>query len=278
MSLVAGVDVGSTYTKCVLTREDGAAVAKTMRRTGFRLPEVSRAVVDDALASVGAKRRELLYVMATGMGRHQVSEKDLYVTELTAAARGAIALYPGTRTVLDIGGQTMKATRLDARGRISSFRLNDKCAAGTGAFLEKTAAYMGYSTEEIGGLLTTARGSVPISGVCAVFAESEVINHLSLGTAPADIMLGAVDSLVARSVQLLKRVGGETELTLVGGILRFERMSAAVVEKLAQSSRDMKVNVLPGDGAQLATAHGASLLGWQRLARREASVAGSVQA
>jgi predicted CoA-substrate-specific enzyme activase len=278
VGLVAGVDVGSTYTKCVLTREDGAVVAKAMRRTGFRLPEVSRAVVDDALESVGATRRELLYVMAAGMGRHQVGDKDLYVTELTAAARGAIALHPGTRTVLDIGGQTMKATRLDPRGRISNFRLNDKCAAGTGAFLEKTAAYMGYSTEEIGGLLATARGSVPISGVCAVFAESEVINHLSLGTAPADIMLGAVDSLVARSVQLLKRVGGESELTLVGGILRFERMSAAVVEKLSLLSRGIRVNVLPGDGAQLATAHGASLLGWQRLARRDASVAGSVHA
>ena len=203
---------------------------------------------------------------------------DKYLHHIRIFKTRTLAAQACARGNVKIGGQTMKATRLDARGRISSFRLNDKCAAGTGAFLEKTAAYMGYSTEEIGGLLTTARGSVPISGVCAVFAESEVINHLSLGTAPADIMLGAVDSLVARSVQLLKRAGGETELTLVGGILRFERMSAAVVEKLAQSSRGMKVNVLPGDGAQLATAHGASLLGWQRLARREASVAGSVQA
>lgn len=273
MSFVAGVDVGSTYTKCVLTRRDGAVAATIMRRTGFRLPEVSREVVDAALERAGARRDALAYVMATGMGRHQVHDKDLYVTELTAAARGALSAHPGTRTVLDIGGQTMKVTRLDENGRIVTFRLNDKCAAGTGAFLEKTAHYMGYDTEEIGALLSTAKGSVPISGVCAVFAESEVINHLSLGTAPADIMLGAVESLVSRSVQLLKRVKGESELTLVGGILRFERMSQAVVDKLAADKlgRGITVNVLPGADAQFATALGASLLGWQRLARRGAT-------
>lgn len=263
MQVVAGVDVGSTYTKCVLTDARGQIVGKAMQRTGFRLAEVSEEVIDAALELVGATRADLGYVLATGMGRHQVTSKNLHVTELTAAARGAIECFPGTHTVLDIGGQTMKVSRLGDKGKILSFRLNDKCAAGTGAFLEKTAHYMGYSTEEIGNLLATAKNTVPISGVCAVFAESEVINHLSLGTPPADIMLGAVDSLVSRSVQLLKRVKADPEFTMIGGILRFESMVQAIAEKLGPKSQ---VNVLPGDGPQFVIAHGASLLGWQRIA------------
>jgi predicted CoA-substrate-specific enzyme activase len=268
MSLVAGVDVGSTYTKCVLSTADGTAMSRTLRRTGFRLAEVSELAIETALSAIGACRDDLDYVMATGMGRHQVRGKDMHVTELTAAARGAAHLHPATRTVLDIGGQTMKVIRLDEQARIESFRLNDKCAAGTGAFLEKTAHYMGYTTEEIGDLLAVARTPVTISGVCAVFAESEVINHLSLGAAPADIMLGAVDSLVARSVQLLRRVHGEPEYTLVGGILRFRCMLQAVADKLGTG---VAVNVLPDDGPQFVCAHGASLLGWQMLRKRTRS-------
>ena len=119
-----------------------------------------------------------------------------------------LRLFPGTRTVLDVGGQTMKASRVDEVAKVLAFRLNDKCAAGTGAFLEKTARYMGFETKEISALMTTSKEPVPISGVCAVFAESEVINHLSLGTPPADIMQGAIESLTGRSVQLMKRVQG----------------------------------------------------------------------
>jgi predicted CoA-substrate-specific enzyme activase len=188
---------------------------------------------------------------------------DVKVTDLTAAARGARFLFPGTRTVLDVGGQTMKASRLDDRAKVKSFRLNDKCAAGTGAFLEKTARYMGYSTAEIGPLVATSKEPVPISGVCAVFAESEVINHLSQGTAPADIMHGAVVSLVGRSVQLMKRVRMEPEFTLIGGILRFQRMVGVVREQLKA-----EVNVPEGDLVQFIPALGAALLGLQQVEKR----------
>ena len=156
----------------------------------------------------------------------------------------------------------MKASRLDAAAKVKSFRFNDKCAAGTGAFLEKTAMYMGYNTEEIGPLVATSKQAVPISGVCAVFAESEVINQLSLGAAPADIMHGAMASLVDRSVQLMKRVHMEPEFTLIGGILRFETMAAVVREHLKA-----EVNVPEGDMVQFTTALGAAILGQQRLRR-----------
>jgi predicted CoA-substrate-specific enzyme activase len=263
MTIVAGIDVGSTYTKSVIVSDDGEVLARALTPTGFRLAKVARAVLDECLSALGATRVD--YVVATGAGRHQVPFKDIHVTDVTAAARGAARHFPGTRTVLDIGGQTMKASRLDELAKVISFRLNDKCAAGTGAFLEKTARYMGYEIEEIGALLKTSKAPVPISGVCAVFAESEVINNLSLGTPPADIMQGAVESLVGRSVQLLKRVRAQPEYTLVGGILRFSTMARAVEDRLQQP-----VNVIPEAEVQFVAARGAALLGLRRLKTRTA--------
>ena len=263
MTLTAGIDVGSTYTKAVLATADGTVVSRAMSRTGFRLAEVSRRVLDEALAAAGASESDVHYVVTTGYGRFQVPFRDVQVTDLTAAARGARAFFPGTHTVLDVGGQTMKASRLDAAGKVRSFRLNDKCAAGTGAFLEKTARYMGYETEQIGPLAETSHAAVPISGVCAVFAESEVINHLSQGAAPCDIMHGAIVSLVDRSVQLMKRVQMQPQFTLTGGILRFASMGRLIRERLGRD-----VNIPPPDDVQFVAAFGAAVLGHRRLAQR----------
>lgn len=272
MTTSAGIDVGSVYTKAVVVNEDGRMLGRAMLRTGFKLAEAADQALDRALADaeVGAGGPD--YVVATGFGRHQAARRDVHVTDLTAGARGARALFPGTNSVLDVGGQTMKATRLDEVGRVASFRLNDKCAAGTGAFLEKTARYMGFDVEEIGPLAATSKGPVPISGVCAVFAESEVINHLSQGAAPADIMHGAMLSLVERSVQLLKRVRMVPQVTLVGGILRFPTMVEALRPHVPE------LNVPPGDLVQFVNAYGAAVLGLRRLAktggRRERQPAG----
>jgi len=157
----------------------------------------------------------------------------------------------------------MKAMRLDEEARVKSFRLNDKCAAGKGAFLEKTARFMGYSTEEIGPLAATSKEAVTISGVCAVFAESEVINHLSHGSAPSDIMFGAMVSLVDRSVQLMKRVRMEPEVTLAGGIIQFDTVADVIREQL-----QMAVNVPPDDMVQYLGAIGSASLGLTRFERR----------
>ncbi len=260
MTITAGIDVGSTYTKGVLVDENGTILAKKINPTGFKLTEIARKTFESCMQDAGLQRGDVDYVVATGIGRHLADIKDVHVTDLTAAARGAGFLFPNTRTVLDVGGQTMKASRLNAEAKVSSFRLNDKCAAGTGAFLEKTARYMGFSTEEIGALLGTSKEPVPISGVCAVFAESEVINHLSLGTPPADIMRGALESLVDRSIQLMRRVKAEAEYTLIGGILRFDLMARSVQHHLKS-----EVNVPEGDMVQYMAAFGAAILGQRRL-------------
>ncbi len=267
MTLSAGIDVGSTYTKAVILNERGVILGQALDKTGFKLAEVARQVYDIALHQTGLQESDISYVVATGFGRHMVSFSDAQVTDLTASARGAFFLFPQTRTILDVGGQTMKASRIDDSSRVKSFRLNDKCAAGTGAFLEKTARYMGYSTQEIGPLVATSKQQVPISGVCAVFAESEVINQLSLGSSPADIMHGAIASLVDRSVQLMKRVQMEPEFTLIGGILRFETMARVVREHL-----HAEVNVPPENLVQFISALGAAILAQRRLQKLNQAV------
>ena len=264
--LTAGIDVGSTYTKAAVVGDGGELVATGMCPTGYRLEEAAGGALDIALERGEAGRADVGYLATTGYGRHRVSFRDIQVTDLTAHAWGARAFFPGTRTVLDVGGQTMKAMRLDGQGRVRTFRLNDKCAAGTGAFLEKTARYLGYGTEEIGALVEQSDRSVPISGVCAVFAESEVINHVSQECAPGEIMRGAMESLIEKSVRLMKRVQMEPEFTLVGGINRFPTMVLLLREHL-----DGNVNVPPGELVQFNGAIGAAVLARRRLEMLDAA-------
>lgn len=262
----AGIDVGSTYTKAAVMDASGALLGVAMIPTGFRLEAAAEEALTAALDAAGAARDDVEFVASTGYGRMQVGFRDVQATDLTAQSWGARWFFPSTRTVLDIGGQTMKAIRIDDRGRVRSFRLNDKCAAGTGAFLEKTARYLGYRLEEIGALAEESAETVPISGVCAVFAESEVINHVSQGRKPEDIMAGAMRSLVARSVQLMKRAQMEPEFTLVGGIMRFPTMIRELRVHLSG-----EVNVPPGEQAQLSGAVGAALLARRRLEKLQAA-------
>ena len=271
MTLTLGIDVGSSYTKAVVMGSDGTIAASAMVATGFRMEAAAAEALERVLHSAGVSRDDLAYVVSTGHGRSQVSFRDVTVTDLTSQARGAVWFFPRTRTVLDVGGQTMKATRLDAQAKVSAFRLNDKCAAGTGAFLEKTARYLGFAVEQVGALAAASGHAAQISGVCAVFAESEVINHVSCGVEPGDIVQGAIVSLVTRSVQLLKRVRIEEEVTLVGGIMRFPTMSRVIRTQLG-----LQANVPPEELVQFTGAIGAAVLGHRRLARLAAPAATSI--
>ncbi len=260
MKYAFGLDIGSTYTKGVILDSDHNIVARSMLMSGAKLEVSSEKVMEQTLEIAGLKRDDIDYCITTGYGRHQFNDRDLQVTDLTATARGSAFLFPGTRTVLDIGGQTMKASRIDSTKKVRTFRLNDKCASGTGMFLEKTVRYMGFDTDDINGLLENAEDAAPISGVCTVFAESEVINHLSNSVPAGDIMFGAGMSLTGRSAQLLRRVKAEDELTLVGGIMRWDRIVKAISEELK-----MDINVAEGDLPQYTAAIGCAILGHLRL-------------
>ena len=262
---VVGIDIGSTYTKAIALDEQRKVVGTAVRRTGFKLAEAAQAVFEDLLQDSGLDPAAVDYVAATGYGRYTVPFRHAQVTELTAHAQAAVHLFPDTRTILDIGGQDIKAIKVDAEGRVKAFRLNDKCAAGTGAFLEKTARYLGLTTEDIGPYALRSKSPKPVSSVCAVFAESEVINHLSNGIPAEDIMMGAMISLGGRAIQLMRRVGIEPGYMLTGGMTRNFAMVSALEATLGE-----KFHVAPDGLGQLNGAYGAAFLGLRRVEKLRA--------
>jgi (R)-2-hydroxyacyl-CoA dehydratese activating ATPase len=262
MALVIGIDIGSTYTKGILLDEHKEVRAEALRRSGYRPAEAAATLYHELLERAGVAHEEVTYIATTGYGRYMVPFRHTQITELTCHALAMGYHFPSVRTILDIGGQDIKAIRIDEMGRVRAFRLNDKCAAGTGAFLEKTARYLGLTTEEIGLYALRATQPVEISSVCAVFAESEVINHLSAGITPENIMGGAIAALGGRAVQLMRRVGLESDFALAGGMTQNPAMVAALEALLGSSLH------LPPQGlGQLNGAFGAALLGQHRVER-----------
>lgn len=262
MTLTAGIDAGSTYTKVVITDEGGTIAGRAVLPTAYNFSRAAERGLGEALGVAGVARDEIGYVAATGYGRSMIPFRDLSITELTCHAWAIHSLLPTVRTVLDVGGQTVKAIRLDDRGRVKAFRLNDKCAAGSGAFLEKTTRYMGFEAKDIPRLSQEAKEPATVSSVCTVFAESEVINHLAAGRSPEDVCAGAVVALASRAGQLVKRVKPEADFALSGGLTLVPLMHRMLEERL-------KVRFdVPGDLGVYAGALGASLLGHRRLRKR----------
>ncbi|MCC7059559.1 MAG: hypothetical protein IT508_04935 [Burkholderiaceae bacterium] len=257
---VVGIDIGSTYTKAIAINDQRKVVGQAVRKTGFKLAVAAEAVFEDLLKNCNLSRSDITYVGATGYGRYTVPFRHAQITELTAHAQAAVHLFPDTRTILDIGGQDIKAIKVDEQGRVKAFRLNDKCAAGTGAFLEKTARYLGLTTEDIGPYAMRSTTPKTISSVCAVFAESEVINHLSNGIPAEDIMMGAMVSLGGRAIQLMRRIGLEPGYMLTGGMTRNIAMVSALEKTLGSP-----FHVAPNGLGQLNGAYGAAYLGLRRV-------------
>lgn len=251
-----GIDLGTACTKALVLSSDGQILARCVEKTGFQPEQVSARCLATVLEAAVLDSASLCAVVTTGFARRLPSIRTLAITELTAAVHGARLLVPGCRTVLDLGGQTIKACRADAAARIQAFRLNDKCASGTGAFLERTARIMNLAMEDIDRLIEGSTSPAPISSVCAVFAESEIINQLVQAVAPEDIMHGALKACVDRAAQLALQVGLEQEVCLVGGVLRFQSVARLLQEKLGCS-----VYVPPADLVQFVPALGAAQIG-----------------
>jgi predicted CoA-substrate-specific enzyme activase len=255
--LVAGIDLGSGTTKCVLVDDQGALQGRAQIRTKADFPLVARESLEAALADAGRAAGDVGYLATTGLGRYAIPSRDIQITDLTCGARGAAAVFPGTRYVLDIGAQCSRAIKLREGGKVKEFHMNEKCAAGSGGFLERAAKYLEVTVADIGRLSVAADKPQPISSVCAVLAESEIINHVSEGATVENILRGIHNSLSDRALGLLKRVGLDGEVTFIGGVARQEGMVASLREKLG-----VTVNV-PEEPA-FTTALGAALLGLQR--------------
>lgn len=232
MRYAGGVDVGSTQTKAVVIDEDGTIVGRALIDTGADVVRAAENAFGQALADHAIDKSTVSYVVGTGYGRYKVTFGDRQVTEISCHGRGAAHMFPGTRTVLDMGGQDTKAIRIKPNGEIMDFCMNDKCAAGTGRFLGAAAMALGIPLADLGEVALASRKPVRISTTCTVFAEAEVLSWLGKGKTVEDILWGVLQSISARSMGLLRRVGFENEITFTGGVAKNVGMIKAIEEKL----------------------------------------------
>jgi predicted CoA-substrate-specific enzyme activase len=258
MAYAAGVDVGSTQTKAIVMDEDGAVAGRALIDTGANVVVAAQRAYEQSLVDADVEERQVGFVVGTGYGRYRVTFGNAQVTEISCHARGAVHLFPGTRTVVDMGGQDTKAIHVGASGDIIDFCMNDKCAAGTGRFLGAVAAALDIPLPELGVIALTSDKPVKISTTCTVFAESEVLSWLGRGKRVEDILLGIHRSMVSRSVGLMRRVGVEREVTFTGGVTK----NIGIVREL-NLALGFDVNV--SDQAHFIGAIGAALFARDRI-------------
>jgi predicted CoA-substrate-specific enzyme activase len=228
----AGVDIGSTMTKVVLTDKAGNLLSFIKGPTGAEHRQLANEVMRQALEEAGLRIGDISYIVATGYGRLNVPFADCQITELSCHARGVSSLFPRARTAIDIGGQDAKCMKID-NGRLADFVMNDKCAAGTGRFLEVTASALGIRLEDMGDISLKAARKIPISNLCTVFAQQEVVALLSRGEKVENILAGLHDALASRVAALARRLGIEPDLVLTGGVAKNIGMVKAMKESLA---------------------------------------------
>jgi predicted CoA-substrate-specific enzyme activase len=209
-----GVDIGSTMTKVVIM--NGAIVASVIGPTGPEHRKLANRVMEEALAKAKLSFADITYVVATGYGRINVPFADKQITEISCHARGVSHLLPEAKTVIDIGGQDCKGIKLK-EGRAVDFVMNDRCAAGTGRFLEVTAEGLGVRLEDMGRLSLEAKNKVEISSTCTVFAAQEVVAKLSEGAPLPDIIAGLHEAIATRIYGMVRRLKIEREVALTGG-------------------------------------------------------------
>ena len=255
---VLGVDSGSTSTDAVIVDGSGAIVASAIVPTGAKASTGAQRAIDEVLGQAGLTNDELTLHVATGYGRNAIEGMDSAITEITCHARGAHFLAPDARTIIDIGGQDSKVIHLDEAGGVTNFVMNDKCAAGTGRFLEATARAMELSLAEFCRVGLDWKHDVKISSMCTVFAESEVVSLVADDTPIADIVHGLDMSVAGKTASLAKRVKAEPPYLMTGGVAQ----NVGVVRALEDI---LGAPVATHEDSQLCGAIGAALLGLESL-------------
>ena len=210
----AGIDIGSTMTKVVIMDEE--IVASLIVATSPEQRKLANKVMEDALSKAKISFDEISYLVATGYGRINVPFADKQITEISCHARGVNYLLPSVRTIIDIGGQDCKAIKVKD-GRVGNFVMNDRCAAGSGRFIEVIADTLGVDLGDMGRLSLSARHSAGISSTCTVFAEHEVVAKLAEGAALPDIIAGIHEAMARRIYGMARRIKIERDVAITGG-------------------------------------------------------------
>jgi predicted CoA-substrate-specific enzyme activase len=248
----AGVDIGAITAKAAILG-DGTLLATALILAGYDRAAAALQVLDRALAQARLAHGQIAHIVATGYGRVQVAGADRTVTEITCHARGAHYLCPDVHTVIDIGGQDSKGIAVGAGGKVLDFVMNDKCAAGTGRFLEVMAHALEVDLVDFGQLALAAPRRAKISSTCTVFAESEVVTHLAAGVDRGEIIAGIHEAIAVRVATLVGRIPVQDKVVLTGGVAHNAGVARMLEEKLGQP-------ITVPEHAQLAGAIGAALI------------------
>lgn len=230
----AGVDVGSLSTETVIVDAAGEMVGYSITSTQANSTQAGLESLEKALFDTGVSRDRIKRLIATGYGRVSIPFADKRVTEISCHAAGARHLFPDTQTVIDIGGQDSKVIRVGEGGKVLDFTMNDKCAAGTGRFLEVMAAKLGVSLNDLGPLSEQARGEAVISSVCTVFAESEVVSLVARNRPKEEVIRGLHRAITNRVFSMVKSVGVHGSVTMSGGVAKNVGVVKLMQEKLGR--------------------------------------------
>lgn len=252
-----GLDIGSTASKGVILEDGKKIVAEVAVPSGTGTTGPTR-VVNELFSRLNITRDDIAKLIVTGYGRMKYTDSDKQISELSCHTKGVHFLVPTARTIIDIGGQDAKALKLDARGKLLNFVMNDKCAAGTGRFLDVMARILEVDVSQLGDLSAKSIKGVSISSTCTVFAESEVISHLSSDVPIEDIIAGIHESVAKRVSSLAKRVGIQKDVVMVGGVAQ----NSGVVTAMEKS---LDMNIIVPELAQLTGALGAALYAFDEL-------------
>ena len=250
--ITTGIDVGSKNVKVVI-QEDGKVLGKGSVLAGLDMGAAITEAVDVALKDAGISRDKVGKLYATGAGRKEVKDADDERTEVGADAAGIAHLFPQARTVIDVGAEEGRAIRVDGEGKVVDFAINERCAAGAGAFTEAMARALEVPLEQLGPLSLTSTKAVAMNAQCAVFGESEVVSLIHQKTEKRDIARAVHDAMATRITSMARRVGVEPEVALIGGVAK----NPGFVDSL---QRDLEMKVLIPDDPEFVSALGAALL------------------
>ncbi len=262
--IVAGIDIGSRAAKAVIMK-DNDILATAIRDTGPESVKTAYKTIGAALEGAHLSLEDIEYTIATGYGRVLVPFADENVSEISCHAKGINWYFPSVRTILDMGGQDCKAISCDEKGMVTNFVMNDKCAGGTGRFLEMIAEVLDVPLQEIGELSLQSKNAIPFNTICAVFARSEALSYLRKGVAKSDILAGLHEAIAIRSLNLLKRISIEKDFAISGGIAKNKGMVYKLAEKVG-------LEPLLCDDPQLAGALGAALFAREKLEGKEVKI------
>lgn len=251
-----GIDIGSTTSKCVILSDGKSILSSSIIVAGTGTSGPQKAL-EQVFQVAGLTDKDIAYTVATGYGRKNFEGADEEVSELSCHGKGVHFVFPDVRTIIDIGGQDAKVMSVNDKGRMTNFLMNDKCAAGTGRFLDVMAGILQLEIGDLEKEAAKAEAPVKISNTCTVFAESEVISQLSSGTAIPNLVAGICQSVAGRVAALAKRIGIKERVCMSGGVAQNRGVRDAM-------SRELGVDICYSEQAQLMGALGAALYAYEK--------------